>query len=109
MKKVAYLSVLCLLATLLIFVTTNPNTLPSYFLVIPFLLLFTGLSLGLASLLHWLGMPTNRSLKLGVFYASLPVILIILQSIGQLTIQDVITIVIIFSISYFYISHATAQ
>jgi hypothetical protein len=47
-----------------------------------------------------------NGLVIGV--AALPVILMALQSIGQLTIRDTITLAIIFVAGYFYISRQRA-
>ncbi|HET8670804.1 MAG TPA: hypothetical protein VFM05_09325, partial [Candidatus Saccharimonadales bacterium] len=71
---------------------------------IPFLLLFLFL-LSLASfLLQKRRMSTRRSIKIGMLCATVPVTLLILQSIGQLTLKDVLTIGALFIVSYFYMS-----
>lgn len=88
---------------------TNPATLPSFLLVIPFTLLFTTLYAISYILLRKMGLRRLRSLRLGIVCAGLPVSLLLLQSIGQLTVRDVLTILIFFGVAYFYISRIAAQ
>jgi hypothetical protein len=61
------------------------------------------LTLGIAFILERRGLSRLRSLRLGGFLAALPIVLLIFQSIGQLTVRDVATILALFVISYFYI------
>lgn len=82
---------------------TNPTRLSSLALIAPFFLLFLILWCGSFLLLRASNFGRNRSLRLGIVLSGLPIGLLLLQSIGQLTIRDVITILVFFGVAYFYI------
>lgn len=100
------------LYTVLLFVSlpvfmliTNPESLPLPLLVIPFLLLFAALYLTVKLLLdRYFSNLYGRPLK-GVAFtlAGLPVLLIILQSIGQLSIRDLlITLGLVLGLIFYF-------
>ena len=98
--------------TVLILVLTNPSKLPSALLIAPFLLLFVAIYLTVIEILHLLrggeqnkivGLRAARPRLIAGLIAGFPVLLLVLQSIGQLTAWDVLTVVAIFIIAYFYI------
>ena len=93
----------------IMFLTISPNNVPSFLLVIPFILLFTLLLSGIFYLLELRGVNSKKSLKIASLCASLPILLLVLQSIGQLTIRDVLTVLLLFAISYFYISRTAVS
>jgi len=109
MKRNLYIAGGGFFALLVIFLAVNPNHVPSFFLVIPFILLFTLLLSGILYLLGLRGVNNKKSIKIASLCASLPILLIVLQSIGQLTIRDVLTVLLLFAISYFYISRTAAS
>jgi uncharacterized membrane protein len=109
MKKSLIISGSCLAVVLLLFMTTDPNRVPSFMLIVPFLLLFASFLLVTSTLLQRQGMSSARSLRLGVVFVAIPLILLVLQSIGQLTVRDVLTVAILFSLSYFYVSRSAAS
>jgi len=82
---------------------TNPTKLSSLALIVPFFLLFLILWCASFLLLRASNLGRNRSLRLGIVLSGLPIGLLLLQSIGQLTIRDVITILVFFGVAYFYI------
>ena len=96
-------------AVLLLFMATDPNKVPSFILILPFILLFVSLLLFVSTLLRWQGMAKGRSIRLAVVFSAIPLILLVLQSIGQLTVRDVLTMAILFALSYFYVSRSTAS
>jgi len=97
-------------ALVLLMGTTQPSHVPSLVLMVPFVILFVILSTAAASLLGWgQGGPTAKTLRTGAFIAALPMLLLVLQSLGQLTLRDVATILILFSLTYFYISKIKAS
>ncbi|HET7302310.1 MAG TPA: hypothetical protein VFI74_03205 [Candidatus Saccharimonadales bacterium] len=98
-------------ATLLLMLTltTDPTKLPSVLLIVPFVLLATMLWSSAFLILRSVGVTRARSIRLGLVIAGLPAGLLILQSIGQLTIRDVIVIFTFFGIAYFYIARLTAK
>jgi len=109
MKKLLIISGICLVAVLLLFMFTDPNKIPSFVLMIPFVLLFVLLSSLITIVLRTQGVGDSRSMKMGLILASVPLILLVLQSIGQLTLRDVLTIAVLFVISYFYVSRTTTS
>jgi hypothetical protein len=98
-------SFLILVALLL---STQPNTLPSIVLIVPFVLIFVFIWTISFMTFRKYAVSKLRSVRLSLVLAGLPVSLMLLQSIGQLTIRDVITILLFFSLAYFYISRLAA-
>jgi hypothetical protein len=90
---------------------TKPQNLPVLLLIVPFVLLFVALmsTWGLVvPVLHRLmgqrGYAGSRRLRVTV--CGSVVLLIILQSLGQLTLRDLLTIVAIAIIGYLYIGRS---
>lgn len=109
MKRNLIIGGTALAALLVLFISTDPAKVPSFVLVFPFLLLFT-LLLNLAFiLLRMRGVTVSRSMKTGALCAAVPILLLILQSIGQLTVRDVIALAILFTLSYFYMSRLSTS
>ncbi len=109
MKKVYFFLCICVLALATILLATDPNHLPSFWLIVPFILLFCVLWGGSTILLRKSGLTKFRSMRLGLVIAGLPVGLLLLQSIGQLTFRDIGTILAFFGLAYFYVSRATIK
>lgn len=98
-------------ALLFIFMAaTRPNALPIIGLIVPFVLLYMALHStwrvvkGLQARYTLTGVESNTSRQMGVVVCLSIVLMTILQSLGQLTIRDVITIGAIFVIGYLYIA-----
>ena len=105
MKKTVKLIILSLGILLALMVTTQPTKLPSAMLIVPFLLMYVALSLVLALLLAWRSRAlTSKHVRKGLLGAALPMLLLVLQSLGQLTVRDVMIIFLLFGVGYFYIS-----
>lgn len=97
--------IICSIILLLIFLSTDPKELPSVILISPFVLIFVALLAGIVTLLGLYGsLSSPRKLKVGLVGAAIPVILLVLQSLGQLTVRDVLAIFVLFGVTYFYIS-----
>ena len=95
---------------LLILLWTDPQELPSIILILPFVLIFIALLAGIVTVLGlYGGLSGPRKLKVGLIGAAIPVIMLILQSLGQLTVRDVLAIFVLFGIAYFYISRFSVQ
>ncbi len=109
MKRSLLLSGVCLIAILALFMVADPNKVPSFVLMTPFVLLFIFLSSLVFAVLRGRGIPTARSVRVGVVLAAVPLILLVLQSIGQLTLRDVLTMAILLALSYFYISRSATS
>ncbi len=88
-------------------VSTDPSRIPSVLLITPFLLIFTILVLLVMVVLRWQGLSMLRSLRLAIMSAVLPTLVLVLQTLGQLTIRDLLTIAALFAITYFYLSRIT--
>jgi Mn2+/Fe2+ NRAMP family transporter len=109
MKRALCIAGGCFLALLVLFFGLDPNKVLSFVLVLPFILLFALLFVGISFVLETRGMGNRKSMKIAALCASLPILLLVLQSIGQLTVRDVLTVVLLFALSYFYILRATAS
>lgn len=109
MKKLLIISGICLTVVITLFMSTDPSRVPSFVLIIPFLLLFVSLFLFGTAMLQWQGMAKARSMRLSALFAGIPILLLVLQSIGQLTVRDVLTIAVLLFVSYFYVTRATAS
>jgi fructose-specific phosphotransferase system IIC component len=108
MKKPYAIVSLCLLALLVIFFTSNPLTAPSLILVLPFVLLGIIVYSGLSLLLSYNNMAPAKARRVAILATGLPMIVLVLQSLGQLTVRDVVSISVVFVLAYFYISRMTA-
>jgi hypothetical protein len=107
MKRDFYTAGSCFITLWVLFFAFDPNKLPSFILILPFILIF-GLIVSLtAFLLQKRGLARRRSLKIAVLCAVIPTLLLVLQSIGQLTVRDVLTLGVLFVLSFFYITRST--
>jgi hypothetical protein len=102
-------------AAIIFLLSTSPKKLPSVMLVIPFALFFLALYLSAKTVLERNEEQSRQGAqvlrpRLGAFLAAgFPVLLLVLQSIGQLTVKDLGTAVAIFTISYFYVARFSAD
>ena len=97
------------LALLFLLIFTDPRQVPSIMLIVPFILLFMILALVVIALLRRFGLARSRGLRIGGLVAALPILLLILQSLGQLTIRDALAMFATFGIAYFYIARLTIR
>ncbi|HLZ14513.1 MAG TPA: hypothetical protein VKQ34_00810 [Candidatus Saccharimonadales bacterium] len=110
MKKATQGIILSIALLAVLLVATQPTKLPSFMLIVPFGLMFVILTLGTALLFAWRSSRlTARHVRNGAFVAAMPMILVVLQSIGQLTLRDLLIIVVFFVLSYFYVGRLSAQ
>jgi hypothetical protein len=109
MKRVVKVIGIASLSLATILTTTQPARLPSIVLIVPFVLMFAILALTIAMLIAWRHrvMPF-KAIRAGCMAALLPILLIVLQSVGQLTFRDGLTLVALFVITYFYMSKVNA-
>jgi hypothetical protein len=92
----------------------QPQKLPVVILIVPFVLLFWALytlwQLFFAMRIRFTAKETGPSTgRLGVAICMTTVFLIILQSLGQLTVRDVLTILAIVLIGYAYVARNLAR
>lgn len=101
--------------TALFLMTTDPFRLPSVFLIIPFALLFCCLYFTILVVVHFfrsgedetvVGLKLRRPRLLAAVVAGFPVLLLVLQSIVQLTVWDAIITLVIFLLVYTYVSRS---
>lgn len=89
------------------FIFTNPKTTAAPLLVVGFLLLFSVILISLRLLLQYSGLsrklpPAGRALMTWGF-SMLAVVFLALQSIGQLTLRDVVMVLAVFATVSFYV------
>src|SRR5258708_15760459 len=104
MKK-NILSIICLVAIMILFATTNPYNVPSLLLILPFFLSFLLLFSVIFPILRKNGMPLVRSVRIAMLSCSVPILLMFLQSVGQLTLRDCIALFAFIILSLIYIWH----
>lgn len=108
---IAYI-ILAICGCLILFSATNPDSIPSAVFIAVFIILYgiiysgaalVGLAMRRFGVLEW---DRTRVHKTAFAVASYPVFLIILQSIGQLTVRDVILVTGFFVLGYLYVGRA---
>lgn len=103
-------------AGIILLVFTNPRSLPSVALILPFVVLFVAVYMTIVQLLRFVrsksvqegtrGLSTRP--RLVAFLASgIPTLLLILGSIGQLGFIDISITISILVVGYFYISRSS--
>jgi len=109
MTKIPKIALISSLILLLILLFTDPKGLPSVVLIAPFLLLFVMLLLLISFMVGKYGIGRSKRLRIGLIGSSIPVLLLVLQSLGQLTVRDALAIFVLFGIAYFYIARFGTQ
>ena len=98
---------------MLFFSLTDPQGLPPAMLVAGFIIIAAALYSGIRLLVKGLGLHGRLSsiqrngLELGVTMVA--IVLLALQSIGQLSLRDTITLVVLYLLGYFYVSRTAAD
>lgn len=105
-KKIGYL--LLVLSGPLFLAVTNPERLPLLFIVVPFVWLFVTLyvSINFVFAWRWPDSPRKRKIIVAGVGAALPVLLLVFESIHQLTIKDFLLAVALVAFISFYMSRA---
>jgi len=109
MKKYIYRVVILIILYLsgpLFLIVTNPQNLPIPFLMLPFLWLFLVLFITIL-FIERLILPTLSSRKkfiIAGIFSLVPMLLMVLQSIHQLTLKDILLVIGFVIISIFYLS-----
>lgn len=92
---------------LILFISfTSPKTLPLPFLVLPFLALYTALFLSLKVIVTSYRARTRTKTIVAGLLSSFPVLLLVFQSIHQLTMKDFLIIFGLITIIAFYLSRS---
>jgi len=102
--KISSMIPVVFLTCVLLFTVLNPARLPSAILILPFALFFWLLYLIIIELVS---RPRPYAFAVRrrqvVFIAAFPVVLLVLESLGQLSVWDALMVMIIFGGAYFYI------
>ncbi len=104
-KNIAKLLGLAIVVLGILLLATRPDQLPSIILILPFILLFLVFFLGIKLLFK----GSSRQMSgIMMLFAGLLVMLLALQSLGQLTLRDIVMLTALFVILYFYIYRRAA-
>lgn len=109
MTRAVKVSVLGSIILLVFFLLTDPRELPSVLLVAPFVLLFAVMAPITTIVLGWYGPTRPKRLRLGLTFSASVVLLLLFQSLGQLTFRDALGIFALFGIAYFYLLRFALQ
>ena len=96
----------------LVFGTTDPHNVPSFALIIAFLLLATSVYYFWKSVIwatQWYGLKFSRPARLTVVLSAVVSGLIALQSIGELTSRDILVLLPFVIVSYLYFSYGQTK
>lgn len=95
------LALYCLLVLVIFLASTNPGSVASIFLVVPFVLIFLIIWFGLfVSADRW--QSFSGKIRLATLGAAMPTLLLVMQSLGQLTVRDTLTVMLLLGVGYFY-------
>jgi len=107
-KKRMY-PILLVIVDVYIFTMVNPHKAPSFVIGVAYLLVIVTFYLLLAWLLEFiakfLGLPLHRQKKLTLLTTICAAVLIGMQSIGQLALRDLLAIIPLVFVLYFYLSY----
>jgi hypothetical protein len=110
LRRRVVMNIVVWMSLILFTAISAPDKLPVVILIVPFVLLFMG-CYGLWGILqdvrvrYFSGSRSSR--RLGVAVCLSVVLLIVLQSVGQLALRDVITVAAIVVIGYLYVGRLT--
>ena len=105
-------------ATMLLLTLTSPAKIPAMFLVLPFMGIFVFLFLLILEVVRFLGpseeeesavVRIRRPRVLAALVAGFPVLLLVLQSIVELTTRDVLIAFAILLLAYLYVSRSSVS
>ncbi len=109
MKRKAIILAVATTAFVTLCTTTNPHTAPSILLVLPFMLLFIMLFSVLLLVLEGRQWSRGRKIRVSGLISGITTGLLVLQSVGQLTIRDGLTILAFFMVGYLYVSRMSKK
>lgn len=106
------LIVLLYVVTLILLITTDPQQSSLIVIIAPFVVLYFGILLTLRVLISYAYKGKNISSRkrtaLAAIGAGFPILCLLLQSIGQFSLRDLITLIALFGILLFYTDRASA-
>jgi hypothetical protein len=104
MRKLLIINLASAFSLIFILLTTTPKSLPSAFLLIPFLLMFIFMFTFWVGLLRLYKQGRSRAIRLALLFSVLPTLMMVLQSIDQLTVRDIVGIGVLMIVAQFYMS-----
>lgn len=107
-KKQLYAVIGIMIIGCILLFTTNPQRMPLPVLILPFILIFALLWLLLRMILRYF-YPQTPKRKLDFFaglLSAFPVVCLLLQSVGQFSSRDFITLAALFVVLWFYLNRA---
>ncbi|HEV2403254.1 MAG TPA: hypothetical protein VGS08_03575 [Candidatus Saccharimonadales bacterium] len=102
MKLYIYVVLPLLAALLALLFLTSPQDVTSVVLILPFAFIFSISFFGAYPVIRARGISHRARFGVATLLSALPTLLLILQSIGQLSLREAITIFAFFFIAYFY-------
>jgi hypothetical protein len=103
--------------TVVFMMASSPASIPALFLILPFVGLFSFLYLSVLEIVRFLGpdedengaiVQVRRPRLMSAVVAGFPVLLLVLQSVVELTVWDVLIAVLMLLLAYVYISRGSA-
>ncbi len=111
-SRMIILDLSCYLLGVILLLATNTQHIPLVILVLPFVIFYVAFTLTVLLIMHYLDnskvfiFNRKRLLSAGLI-ASLPIISLVLTSIGQFSYRSFITLLVIFGIAGFYINRSS--
>ena len=108
MKKTALLLGTSSAILLVFLLTTDPQRIYTGLLVVPFVLLLMAITSAVSFLLGEV-VSRQKRMKIALLVAIMSVLLLILKSLGQLTVRDVFAVTAFLVVAYFYVSRLSIR
>jgi hypothetical protein len=102
------------LAGFLILFLTDPKNLPLVLLLLPFALFFIAFMLSAKAIINYFGSKNSKTTRrkhnlFAAIIAAFPILLLLLQSTGRLSLADFILIIVLFAVLWFYAGRLTTD
>ncbi len=109
MKSKKYLYLALVTSTLVLFLSTNPQKMPLLVLIFPFVAIFLLAWALMSSLLRYFNgsLPTTKRRSRAAIIAAFPLSCLLLQSVGQFSLRDFVTITLLFAVAWFYLNRTS--
>ncbi len=108
LKRFILIAGLLSFALLAILYSTDPHDVPSFMLILPFCLLFGILYVAARFYFGQTALTQKQSRRLSLLLAAAPCLLLVLQSVDQLTIRDAAMLIGFFGLGSIYIMKTSA-
>ncbi|HEY8999408.1 MAG TPA: hypothetical protein VIM53_03765 [Candidatus Saccharimonadales bacterium] len=108
MKKTYTVTGLTFCALLIVLFATDPNHVSSVGLIVPFVLLFIFLASLFLIYFKRTDFSKSQQFRLSALSAGLPCMFLVLRSVDQLTVRDVVILLGFFCLSCFYVMRSAS-